>query len=129
MCVRRYVHGWFALVAALGTSAEARKLKEYLKKAHEAATSFEQANCFLQCSLKEDTMNLPGFGAEDGPLVGEIVLHNFGSEKVGKNFHRVHSKYLLQNPGVPQQNPIRGGAACMLCHKKIAAAFLRPWCT
>ena len=98
VCADMYMDG-FALVAALGTSAEARKLKEYLKKAHEAATSFEQANCFLQCSLKEDTMNLPGFGAEDGPLVGEIVLHNFGSEKVGKNFHRVHSKYLLQNPG------------------------------
>ena len=102
MCVGADIYlDVFAMVAVLSTSGEARKLKQWRKKAKEAADMFNEANSFLQRALQEDTMVVPGFGGEDGPLIGEVLPLKDGSQSVSRNLYHLYTKYLLQNPKFP----------------------------
>ena len=95
-----YLDG-FTLVAILTTSYRARELKQWRDKTYKAASMFSEANSFLQYAFREDTMEVPGFGAEDGQLIGELLPLKSCHQPTSKNLHHIYRNYVLKNPKFP----------------------------
>jgi len=96
-----YLDG-FMLVAILTTSYRARELKQWRDKTYKVATMFSEANSFLQYMFREDTMEVPGFGAENGELIGELLPLKSWHLPTSKNLHHIYTNYVLKNPKFPR---------------------------
>ena len=101
-----YLDG-FMLVAILTTSYRARELKQWRDKTYKVATMFSEANSFLQYTFREDTSEVPGFGAENGELIGELLPLKSWHQPTSKNLHHIYTNYLLKNPKFPKDRMLR----------------------
>lgn len=82
-----YLDG-FMLVAILTTSYRARELKQWRDKTYKD-------------TFREDTMEVPGFGAENGELIGELLPLKSWRQPTSKNLHHIYTNYVLKNLKFP----------------------------
>ena len=107
-----YLDG-FALVVVLSTSWQARKLKQWQKKAYEAARCFDEANCFLQGCFREDTMNMPGFGGETDNWAGNCCCWRLEANPSAKTFTISTQSTCWRIRCFQPQTPTKGGVGYM----------------